>query len=294
LTIRNRAIASVASINRLGSAPGAGDIRIQARSIVLDNRAKLTAETRAGEGGSINLNVSNALVLRRESQISTTAGVLNAGGNGGDIRINADSIIAAPSENSDVRANAYSGSGGNVTINTSRYLGIMPRDRPTDASDITASSELGTSGEIAISTPDVDPTRGLVELPVDVVDGSRLIARSCPIGGGRATETLNQFVVTGRGGVPPNPTDLQRSDAVQADWATLASDAESFNQLSLHNSATSALAPEPPSGTQLVEAQGWVMGANGTVMLVAQAPTTTPHSLGFAYDGCGNRPPSRP
>jgi filamentous hemagglutinin family protein len=290
LTIRNQAVVGVASINRLRDKPGAGDIRIQARSILLDNQGRLNAETRSGRGGKINLDVSDALILRRGSQISTTAGVINAGGNGGNITINADSIIAAPSENSDIRANAYSGKGGNVTIDTSRYLGIGPRDRPTATSDITASSELGTNGEIAISTPDIDPTRGLVELPTDIVDASQLIAQSCPIGGS-STERLSRFVVTGRGGVPPSPTDLQRSDAIQSGWATL--EATTREQSRQRPQRPSSAQVPVRAGSGIVEAQGWVVDANGAVMLIAQAPTVTPHNFGLTDGGCGDRQSSR-
>ncbi len=59
-----------------------------------------------------------------------------------------------------------------------------------------------------INTPDVDTSLGLVTLPAELVDASGLIALGCAAGG------ENEFIVTGRGGLPPNPTDTLSSDTV--------------------------------------------------------------------------------
>jgi hypothetical protein len=56
-------------INNLGLA---GNLKIKARSISLDNQSKLTSETDLGKGGNINLIVEKLLTLRRNSQISLT------------------------------------------------------------------------------------------------------------------------------------------------------------------------------------------------------------------------------
>ncbi|HAC65071.1 MAG TPA: filamentous hemagglutinin, partial [Cyanothece sp. UBA12306] len=77
----------------------AGNIDITAQNITLDNSSELTAETASGEGGNISLYVSDFLTLRRASTISTTAGTEGGGGNGGNIDINAQFIIAVPTEN---------------------------------------------------------------------------------------------------------------------------------------------------------------------------------------------------
>ena len=62
--------------------------------------------------------------------------------------------------------NAFKGNGGNVNIDTSGVFGLAESNSPTEAtSDITASSELGLEGTVEIDTPEVDPSRGLVELP---------------------------------------------------------------------------------------------------------------------------------
>ncbi|MHC5831659.1 MAG: hypothetical protein ACYT04_90745, partial [Nostoc sp.] len=101
------------------------------------------------------------------AKISTTAGTAEAGGNGGNINIDAPSgfIVAVPSENSDITANAYTGTGGRVDIQASGIYGIQPRSNPTSMSDITASSEFGVNGTVELNTPDIDPNSDLLELP---------------------------------------------------------------------------------------------------------------------------------
>lgn len=78
-----------------------------------------------------------------------------------------------------------------------------------------------------------------------------------------------QFIITGRGGIPANPSDLLTSDAVLVDWVTLKpnSDNRSTPSVSTQTNPT----PEP-----IVEATGWVRNSKGEVELTANA-ATTPH-----------------
>jgi large exoprotein involved in heme utilization and adhesion len=92
-----------------------GNINIGTDSFTLD-LGTISAETASTDGGNIFLNVQDSLLMRNDSRISTTAGTAGAGGNGGDIDINSQFIIAVPQENSDIRANAFEGRGGNVDI----------------------------------------------------------------------------------------------------------------------------------------------------------------------------------
>jgi large exoprotein involved in heme utilization and adhesion len=144
------------------------------------------------------------LLLRRGSFISTTAGTAQAGGNGGNITFNGGFIVAVPQEDSNITANAFLGRGGNVRITTQGLFGIEPRAAETALSDITASSQFGISGTIALNTPDVDPSRGTVTLPSGVIDIDALIASSCVARRSRQ----GQFVITGTGGLAPQPDDL--------------------------------------------------------------------------------------
>ncbi|MBW4503470.1 MAG: filamentous hemagglutinin N-terminal domain-containing protein [Scytonema hyalinum WJT4-NPBG1] len=235
----------------------AGNIEVNARSIRLDNQATITTGTTSGEGGDITLKARD-IVLRNNSNITATAGTDNAGGNGGNIKIDTDVLVSA--KNSDITANAFEGKGGNIRINT-QGLFLSPD------SDITASSERGIAGVVEINTPDIDPTSGLVNLPEAPPHDTR-VAQGCQPGG---SQQKNQFIITGRGGLPPSPFEMLTPDAVQVDLVTLKPEGE--NRKNANVTSTTTATPEP-----IVEATGWVVNAKGEVVLIAYAPTFTPHS----------------
>lgn len=250
----------------------AGNLEVKARSIYLDNRAFLRADTVAGQG-NINLNSQN-LVLRHGSSITTNA---QATATGGNITIDTGSLVAL--ENSDVSANAQKGSGGRVVISAQGIFGTEFRNGPTLESDITATSDLGLdfNGIVNINTPDVDLNRVLVTLPTQPVNVTGLIAQGCLPGGG---QVASQFVVTGRGGLPDNPSQTLSNDTV---W----SDLRSFTRsIAYRPSAEKAIQPTNATTKQLVEAQGWVINNEGEVVLTAAAPEVTPHSPWMTPTGC--------
>ncbi|MEJ6483364.1 S-layer family protein [Nostoc punctiforme UO1] len=180
----------------------AGDININSGSTTLDNKASVTATTNSGDGGNINLTASDRLLLRNGSQISTTAGTAQAGGNGGNIDIDSRFIIAIPEENSDIAANAFTGTGGNVKINSQGVFGIESRPKPTEKSDITASSELGVAGVININAPDTSSILNSFTELSPVIDTNALIANSCISRGIKRQE--NSFTITGSGALTTN------------------------------------------------------------------------------------------
>ncbi|MEH1917932.1 two-partner secretion domain-containing protein [Nostoc sp.] len=237
-----------------------GDIEINSPKITLDNQGKLNAESASGNGGNINVN-SDLLLLRRNSQISTNAGTEKLGGNGGNININSKFIVAVPNENSDISANAFTGIGGRVDITTNGIFGILPQKSPTENSDITASSELGVSGEVTINSPDTDPSRGLIQLPSNLVDASQQIAQGCTP---RGRQNASRFIATGRGGLPLNPNEPLRGRAVITGWVDLPEQATAIADKLSTASMTKSTEP-------IVEAQGWIVDANGNIMLVAQS-----------------------
>lgn len=265
LTVRDGAQVAVSSLNT-SDAKGAGNLEVQARNIFLDNGGKLNAETASGNGGNISLKLQNLLLLRRNSQVSATAGVEEKGGDGGNIQIEAPFIVAVPDENSDIRANAYTGNGGKIDITAKGIYGIQRRAFDTQQSDITASSKFGVSGIVNINEFYVDPSQGLVALPTDVVDASQQISQACTPG---SRQRGSSFVATGRGGIPPSPTDPVIGDAVLADWITLnTTQAQQGEQL------RSRKEPANSSPTEIVEAQGWVVDADGSIVLVAEVPSS--------------------
>ncbi|MEH2041702.1 MAG: S-layer family protein, partial [Nostoc sp.] len=242
-----------------------GNIEINSPKITLDNQSELNAETASGNGGNININ-SDFLLLRRNSEISTSAGTEKLGGDGGNININSRFIVAVPNENSDIIANAFTGIGGRVDIKANGIYGIKFRESPTLLSDITASSEFGTQGTVELNTPDVDPNSGLVELPTVAVDTQ--IAQGCYSPG----YAQNSFIITGRGGLPPNPREAFTSNIVRPEWATLGPSNDINSQQTIKENPSIPISPAP-----IVEATGWRTNTKGEIVLTANASTGAPH-----------------
>jgi large exoprotein involved in heme utilization and adhesion len=317
LMVRNEAEVNVSSQFDEGyTYPGdvyilgkAGKLNVTADSILLDE-GKLTSNSDSGQGGDITLQVRDLLLMRGASQISTNAGTSEAPGDGGNITIDAlrGFIVATPLENNDITANAFSGSGGKIIINANSIFGFVQRTRadleredpsklnpnnlPTN--DIAAFSQQNPSlsGIIQIQSPDVDPSKGLVELPANVFNASRQIVASCNSG---RRDSL--FVVTGRGGLASNPISQLMGDAVLADWIVLEKESENHagnmqnrtmiqEQRNPEKAAHNIKSVNQP--TEIVEAQGWVIDANGNVVLVAQAPTATAHSQALNVASCAD------
>ncbi|NJM90529.1 MAG: filamentous hemagglutinin N-terminal domain-containing protein [Hydrococcus sp. RU_2_2] len=204
------------SVNSQGTGVG-GQILVKTNSLFLDD-GTISAETASTQGGDLTLNVQDLLLLRNGSQISTTAGTAEAGGDGGNIFIDAGSIVAIPQENSDITANAFLGDGGRVIINTESIFGIDFRQQLTPLSDITASSTAGTPGEVIINTSGIEPTRGLENLTEERINVE--VAQGCRVGG--TARGRISFYNVGRGGLPPSPDDLFNSPPTQ-EWLSLES-----------------------------------------------------------------------
>jgi filamentous hemagglutinin family protein len=309
LIVRDRATVNVSSefekisvnpssnVSYLGSA---GNLEIQAGSIILDNQGKLTAETDLGKGGDINLIVEKLLILRRNSQISTSAGKTQALGDGGNISINAPNgfIVAKQGENSDITANAFTGTGGRIEINVANIFGITPRSRekliavlgtsdpvelnpqllPTN--DITAISQSSPTlnGQVNINILDVDPNRGLVQLPRERSEPK--LAQSCDRQNG---PNQSKFTITGRSGLPTSPKEYLRGNNVYVDWISLPT-VEKIEDVHLNRQQQTSLTSTTHSPTsvktptRIIEAQGWIIDTDGSVVLVEKPPTATAQS----------------
>ncbi len=274
LRVENNAQISVNSKDS-GSA---GNLIVDANSIYLNNQGKISADTRGG-GGNIFLN-SPLLLLRRGSSITTNASGENI--TGGNIEIDGKNgfIIALPWENSDIRADSQNFRGGNVKIkNTAGIYGIQSRKEPLpNSSDITVKGATpDLEGNIQVNQPELDPTNGLVELPINLVDASNQISTACTPGG---SQFQNTFVSTGRGGLPMNPTQpLQETNTLE-DWVKLKPQSE--------NSASTTIkpplkkvsnSPKVAPRNQIVEATGWIVDRDGNIEFVAQANQINPQSI---------------
>ena len=260
----------------------AGNLNINANSLFL-NRGTLSAETGTSDaqgGANINLSGLDFLLMRNESLISANA---TGSANGGNITIDSQFIIALPPQGrqgSDIVANAVRGNGGRVNITTSGLFGIEFRPIRTPKNDITASSEFGVAGQVIINQLAVDPAQGLNALPESLVDVEGLINQDLC----KPAREGSAFSVTGRGGLPENPLDILSPEATVVEWAT----AEGRQQGNNGQSQSSNLQPSTPNG-QLVEAQGWIIAPDGTVILTAHPPSATPQAPGLILPHCQSR-----
>lgn len=96
----------------------------------------------------------------------------------------------------------------------------------------------------------------LINLPSVPTDTE--IATSCNTG-----ESQSKFVVTGRGGLPSNPSEVLTTDAVIVNLITLEANKNNYS-----SDITTTKANIP---SQIVEATGWKLNKKGEVVL-----TTTP------------------
>ncbi|BAY21721.1 hypothetical protein NIES2100_14780 [Calothrix sp. NIES-2100] len=265
----------------------AGDISITGDRLSLDNHAKITADTNSGAGGRITLNLKDLLLFRRQSVISTTAGKEGAGGDGGAIAINLNPnqgfIVSAALENNDIAANAFSGSGGIIEISAKGVIGLATLTREEleaklgttnpqkldpqflDTNDITAISQTDPqlNGIVSISSPDIDPSKGIVSLPTNASDPSQQIAQSC---GAVDEKIASAFTDTGRGGLPPKPDEFVSSNPVWQDVRLRAS-----NTSQPGDTPTTA-APSKQKAVLIMPATGWVFNNKGEVTLISQTP----------------------
>ncbi|MGL5060124.1 MAG: filamentous hemagglutinin N-terminal domain-containing protein [Microcoleus sp.] len=260
----------------------AGNIDIQADNIRLET-GTIQADTQAGKRAEIKLDTSG-LQLRRNSTITTNADNTN----GGNITVNAGSLAGLG--NSDITANARNGGGGVISISSQAIFGLRSQTRqqvesrltgeqildpdfsqrylPT--SDILAISQTDPtlSGTVTVITPDVDPTSGLVELPQNIVDPAALIGQN-PCARGRESE----FTITGRGGLPTNPSEALNSDRVRVNLVEPANSG---------NTSGNTLQNLPPSQQNIgesnqiiVPANGWIRNRQGEIILVGNNPNIT-------------------
>ena len=266
LIIRDGAIISASNFQSLGlGTPGtgvAGNLVIEARKITLDNDARITTATQAGDQGNITLTVAEDLILRDNSFISAQAFEDATGGN---LNIDARFIIAFPNQNNDIISSAEQGDGGKIEITAEALFGIEERPLNPLTNDINASSETGLPGEITIQQPTVDPVSGLLELTQEVVDPAQLIAQNV------CTQTADsEFVDIGKGGLPPNPDDVLVEDNIQVGLVKpITTSGQEKKPLTTRTKVKPRITRKPP-------AQGWIFHENGIVELVAY----NPHQVG--------------
>ncbi|MGC9504538.1 filamentous hemagglutinin N-terminal domain-containing protein [Baaleninema sp.] len=236
-------------------AGNAGTLLVEADRVRLDSRSRIGASTRSGLGGNLEIR-GNRVVLQNGSQITTEAGGI---GNGGNLQLIADTLTLL--NDSTVTADAFEGAGGNIQIETQGlYLSAESR--------ITASSQLGVDGVVEVTEPALDTSAAVLTLTSEPVDPATQVVSVCT-----AAAEGNTFVVTGRGGLPEDPTHLRRGQTVWVDWqgVEISGDraAATHDKGSVEMEESSADDGGSRDVMPLAEATSWQHRDNGTVELTA-------------------------
>jgi large exoprotein involved in heme utilization and adhesion len=198
----------------------AGSVVINTPQLSITNGAQISSSTfGSGAAGSITINATKSVAIKGGSIIDTLfipSRITSASefttleiqkilglqpfstGSSGNVEINTPAL------------NILDG-GGNIKITTQGILGLKYRDRLTSESDITASSEFGVNGTVQVDAIGVTPSSGLAILPTEPIDPSQQIVAGC------ARRQDSSFVVTGRGGIPENPSQLLFTERLWSD-----------------------------------------------------------------------------
>ena len=126
----------------------------------------------------------------------------------------------------------------------------------------------------------------MINLPIDVIDPSQFVSQSCLAGDEETAEKSSEFIVTGRGGLPPSPNESLKGDATIApEWVAINSlETEKTEEVKVKTNQESPAAKLP----QIVQARGWVRGANGRLTLVAENPYGVGSEPTVSYPRCHN------
>ncbi|MBR8830129.1 MAG: filamentous hemagglutinin N-terminal domain-containing protein [Chlorogloea purpurea SAG 13.99] len=189
----------------------AGNISLNITNNIGVDNSKISTTSTQADGGNINIS-AGVITLFNNSDITTN--VMAGTGTGGNINLTANSILALT--DSDILSFSPEGSGGNITIDTPVFIGqnygtSSPKSL-SNTLDNNAQVDVDASGKLSsgnITIPDVSVLRnGLLQLPNQVIDTSRLLANSCVV---RSRQNQGKFIITGAGNLPSRPTDLSLS-----------------------------------------------------------------------------------
>ncbi|HHS84008.1 MAG TPA: filamentous hemagglutinin N-terminal domain-containing protein [Gammaproteobacteria bacterium] len=163
-----------------------GNISVSATDSVVIDGGKISLSTQQTDAG--NIVIRGGKLFRMDNQSEITTSVAGGAGDGGDIRINEtiDSNLVVLSNSSAIRANARKGAGGNIDIKA--YSHLISANSIIDAS----AGPAGIDGRVTVTTPDVDATTGILQLPESFLDASTLLDSHCST---RTAGNGSRFVV---------------------------------------------------------------------------------------------------
>jgi filamentous hemagglutinin family protein len=261
-----------------------GNLRVQAQTVELNDFASITAETEFLEGGNIQLAIQNRLTMRENSLISAKA--FNRA-NGGNLELDAQFVVAYPQENNDILANARFGDGGNIAIATKGIFGLEERSStpPNLTNDLDASSEFGSAGTVSIFFPNFSKFEGVLKPLANFVDVENLLNNTfCKV------RNNNQFIATGRNGIPVMPDDAIMPEHTWSDWRIVGEEKKLREVTSAEVISSPKAIAEPAQSAiaspKIVMIQGWVTDAEGNIVLTDKPPKVAARKPGWNTPDC--------
>jgi hypothetical protein len=159
LTLRDGATISAESTG-IGNA---GTITITAQDSVVSTTGSVVTRATQADGGNIQVT-ARRLVQLQDSEITTAVG--SGAGRGGNITMDPEFVVL---EHSQLRADAFGGPGGNITVTAQVFLA-------DPASQVSASSALGLSGVVDIRAPVTNVSGVVAPLPQTFGQAARAAA----------------------------------------------------------------------------------------------------------------------
>ena len=168
----------------------AGNISINAGAQFLSQNSGVTTEAAQASGGSILIQATDSIrLINSQLNTSVQGGPNTSGGN-----ITLDPAVVTL-QNSQVRADAVQGNGGNINIIAGTFL-IDP------TSVVSASSQFGLSGSVNIQSPLSNLSGTLATLPQQPLQGQNLMRQRCAA---QINGQLSSLVIAGRDALPVEP-----------------------------------------------------------------------------------------
>ena len=185
------AISGGASVSASSDGPGnAGNISINAgQQLDLMGKSSITTEAKQASGGDIDIQAVDRVRLV-DSSINTS--VFGGGGNGGNITIDPNVVVL---QGSQVKAEAFQGVGGDITITTPLFLA-------DSTSEVSALSPFGLNGTVTIQSPTSNLSGSLGPLTSKPSQAQALLTQRCAA---LASGHASSFVVAGREHLPTDP-----------------------------------------------------------------------------------------
>lgn len=191
-----------ASLSANSSGPGnAGDITALAGDDFIMVNSSITTQAAQASGGNIKIGAGDVIQITNSL---VSASVQGGAGSGGNIDIDPLLVLL---QNSQVRANAVLGNGGNITITTPLFFADQ-------TSIVDASSQFGVHGTVSIQSPTSNLAGTVASLPSSMRQAQGLQTGRCAA---LANSQASSFLVAGRETIPTEPGGWLPSPVLMAE-----------------------------------------------------------------------------